>query len=559
MKTGTSQRMMWEEEISLRDKIKKGLPYVVCACALLVLTVLNIFFYDHWLDSDMAAEMIFSKLLSEEGRIFATPNWYYSTEFRLVYTQLVMAPLFKLTGSFHVIRAVTNIVTYVAMLGAYFYMVRPLKIKRGLAVLTGTVLLLPFSETMMTHMQMGNTYMVHVIIIMLFFGMFLRLAEGGAKPARKIWMIAAYILTGVVCGISGVRYLLALQCPLVIASFIYFLKSEDFQLFRENFGESKFLGAYFKRAAKCPASFFLHYSLLGAAAAVIGYGINVTFVSGNYVFQTYEATNFIAIYQGILIERIQNAFGSLMMLFGYIPDRSVISLRGVVSLTAFMLLGCFLLIAVKTYKKCEGNRFFMALFFAAAFFFNTFAFVFATGTMVPRYYITVLVFALPLIAFYLEGKEYKFDKAAVACLLAFGFLLGSAKTTLSFVTADKNEDKRPVAEFLVQNGYDFGYATYWNANIITELTDGEVEVANILDPESLTFFTWSTPMKYYEEDYHAGRVFLLLTTEEAADYVDCKALLAGEKIFQDDSYIVYAYESTKTLLDCGEGSGREFR
>lgn len=550
---------MSEEEISLRDKIKRGLPYAVPFFAFLLLTILNIFYHDHWLDSDMAAEMMFSKLLSEEGHIFATPDWYYSTEFRLIYTQLIMAPLFKITGSFHVIRALTNMVTYVLMLGAYFYMMKPLKVKGGIAALTGTVLLLPFSETMMTHMQMGNTYMMHVIIVLMFFGMFLRLTEGGLKPVRKIWLTTVYIITGIACGVSGVRYLLALQCPLVIAAFIYLLKSEDFKLFRENFGEGKFSGAYFKRVLKCHRAVFLYYAIIGAAAAVAGYGINVIFVSRNYVFQTYDATNFIPIYQGVLSERIQNAFGSLIMLFGYIPDRGVISLRGMISVAAFMLLAVFTFITVKVYKKCEGIRFFAALFFVSAFLLNVFVFVFTTSTMVPRYYITVLVFALPLIAFYFEGKEYKFDKTVVAFLLAAGLLLGSAKTVLSFITVDKNEDKRPVAEFLVQNGYDFGYATYWNANIITELTDAEVEVANILDPESLTFFTWSTPMKYYEENYHSGRVFLLLEAGEAADYADCKALLVGEKVFEDDSYIVYAYENAEELLNCGQGGGGGFR
>ena len=55
------------------------------------------------------------------------------------------------------------------------------------------------------------------------------------------------------------------------------------------------------------------------------------------MFQTYDATNFIAIYQGVLMERIQNAVGSLLMLFGYIPDKGVLSLRGIITIIAFVL------------------------------------------------------------------------------------------------------------------------------------------------------------------------------------------------------------------------------
>ncbi len=543
----------------MTEKIKRMLPYAALACTLSVLAVLNIFFHDNWLDSDMAAEMIFSKLLSEEGHIFASPHWYYSTEFRLIYTQLIMTPLFKLTGSFHLIRGVTNMLTYVLLLGAYFYMMKPFKVRRSLTIMTATVLLLPFSETMMTHMQMGNTYMMHVILVLLFFGMLLRLADSSFKRGRRIWLIVVYVLTGVVCGVSGVRYLLAIQCPLVIAAFIYLLKSEDFQLFRENFGENKLSPAYFRRVVKCRSAYFLYYSLAGAVSAAAGYVVNVLYVSRSYVFQTYEATNFISVYQGSFMERLQDTFGSLIMLFGYIPDRGVISLRGLVSITAFVLLAVFVFIAVRVYKRCDGIRFFAALFFAAAFILNTFVFVFTTSTIVPRYYITVFVFALPLIAFYFEGREYRLDKAVVAFLLIGGLLLGAAKTTLSFITTDKNEDKRQAAEFLVQNGYDFGYATYWNANIITELTDAEVEVANIIDPEGLVFFTWSTPMKYYGEGYHTGKVFMLLASDEAESYAECRAVLLGKKVYQNDGYTIYEYESAEALLECGAEGGGIFR
>lgn len=97
-----------------------------------------------------------------------------------------------------------------------------------------------------------------------------------------------------------------------------------------------------------------------------------------------------------------------------------------------------------------------------------------------------------------------FDRLAVTALLTICLILGTGKTVMSFLTVDKNETKRPVAQFLAENGYDFGFATYNNANIITELTNGEVEIGNIGDPEHLEYFKWSSPMKYYEEGYHTG-------------------------------------------------------
>lgn len=530
-------------------KLKRFIPYIALGLTLMLLLVLNLFYQDHWLDSDMAAEMIFSRLLASKNHLFATPDWYYSTEFRVLYTQLLMTPLFHVLDNWHAIRTITNLVFYVVLLASYFYFMKPLKVSRGLTVLSSCLLLLPFSETMMTHMQMGNTYMSHVILVFLFFGMFLRLAGQKRKITSQLVLILLYLGLAVVCGLSGVRYLLALQCPLVLAALFHLLRNECFQTFRrqltrENWG---FLW-------KCEEMRYLLYSLLGAAASVAGYGINVLFVSKEYVFQTYGATNFIALYQGVLFERLQNALGCLLMLFGYIPEKGFLSIRGMVSIAAFLLLGILIYLTAKGLKTDEkhGFRPFILTFLAVSFFLNLFVFVFTTSTMVPRYYITIFIFALPALCFYLEGKSFPFDKLLTALLFSGCILLGTAKTVFSFLSTDKNESKRPVAEFLAANGYDFGFATYNNANIITELTNGVVEIAHVGDPEYLEFFKWSTPMKYYEEDYHAGETFLLLTAEEYAASADSKSVQQGRIIYEDGIYTVLLYDSVETLLNCAE-------
>ena len=155
----------------------------VLSLVFVMLVLLNIFVGEHWIDSDMAAEMIFSKLIAEEGGVFATTNWYYSTEFRILYTQLIMVPLFHIFESWHVIRVITNVITYLLLLGSYYYFMKPLCSKASTVIYSSVILLLPFSETVLTHVQMGNTYMPHLIIIFFCFGMFLQLAGAGDKAA----------------------------------------------------------------------------------------------------------------------------------------------------------------------------------------------------------------------------------------------------------------------------------------------------------------------------------------------------------------------------------------
>lgn len=537
----------------MRAKTAKFGPYLILGLSFLLLIFLNIFCHDHWLDSDMAAEMIFSKTLAQEGHFFAAPDWYYSTEFRFLYTHWIMGPLFHIFQSWHMIRAITNILSYVLMLLAYFYCMKPLQVKRGLVIITAALLLLPFSETMMTHMAMGNTYLFHVIIAFFFFGLYLRLTGAGRTGqggVRYVWLLL-YLVLAFICGISGVRYLLALQCPLTLTGLVYLLRSMEFEQFRDKVTAENFR-EHWQPLWKCTAMKYFGYSLLGVIGSVAGYAVNVLYVSRHYVFQTYESTNFIAVYQGVFFERLQNALGSLLMLFGYIPDRAVLSLRGVITVIAFVMLGVFVYVCVSAGRGSRGQRLFVSLFVAVSLCVNLFVFVFTTSTMVPRYYITILIFVLPMLCFYMEKEERCFDRTAVGVLLAVCVLLATGKTTLSYLTVDKNADRREVAAFLEEQGYTFGYATYWNANIITELTDGKVEVANVGDAEYLEYFQWSSPMKYYENGYAEGEVFLLLDDEETAEAAGTRTLQNGRVVYESGAYTVLAYDSAEALLSLAE-------
>lgn len=531
---------------------EKGFIWAVCilGIAFLMLLVLNIFYGDHWLDSDMAAEMIFSKQIAEEGGYFTTPNWYYSTEFRLLYTQLFMVPLFHIFEDWHVIRMITNVLTYVLMLGSYYYFMKPLKVSKTKVVLSSVFLLLPFSETFVTHMQMGNTYMPHVIIVFFCFGMFLRLVQQTKiLEKKKNVLLVLYTLLSVACGMSGVRYMLALQVPLVLTALYYVFYSAAFAKLRESFNKENLKSVCAGEGFLC-----LIYSIYGAFFALVGYAINVVVIARKFPFQTYEATNFIKVFQGVMLERLQDTAGNLLMLFGYIEEKGFLSLRGLISLIAFALLGGIVLL-VKSVKALEGKkgdapdlRSFIRYFFVIAFVLNTFVFVFTTSTIVSRYYITVFIFVLPLLCFYFELEERCLDRWLVLLFLCGCMGLATLKCVYSFVDKDKNAEEKKVVAFLEQEGYTFGYASYWNANIMTELSDGAVEVANIGDFEEMTFFRWSSPMRYYEADYHQGKTFLLLAEEQREKYAALPVVKSGNVVYEDETYTVIHFDSVENVL-----------
>ncbi len=529
--------------------IRKYYPYIVLAGVFLALLFWNAFYLENWLDSDMAAEMMFSKLLAEEGRLFASTGWYYSTEFRFLYTHLIMGPLFHIFDSWHVIRMITNVIFYILLLLSYFYMMGELPVEKNKKILGGVVLLLPFSETMMLHMHMGNTYMSHVIILFFYLGLFLRLVGNRKRTVSLYILWGIYLGLSLICGVSGVRYMLVLQCPLVLASVWHLAGDEAFENLRKEVSRENvkavFGGERLRRLA---------VSLLGAFGCVTGYGINVLYVSRTYSFQTYESTNFIDVYQGVFTERLQDAFGSLLMLFGYIPGKSVLSLRGMISIIAFVLLMLLGYIALKERREQQPLKRFVVLLFYSSFLLNSFVFVFTNSTLVPRYYITTVILLIPLGIFYFEVERNPLDRYVVAFLLVFCLFFATAKTGLSMMTTDKNAERRVIAQELVEKGYTFGYATYWNANIIQELSDGKVELANLHreDDGGFSLFHWSSIQQYYEPDYAQGKVFLLLTEEEEGVLAGSRILQAGQEVFRGSGYVIYDYKGNRDFLEAAQ-------
>ena len=528
---------------------------IALAGVFLILVVMNICWGQHWIDSDMAAEMIFSKLLAEEGGLIATSNWYYSTEFRVLYTQLVMGPLHRIFTDWHVIRTITNVVFYVLMLTSFYFVCKPLKIRKRNIWMCALALFVPVSEAVMTHLQMGNTYMSHVILCFVTFGLYLRLCDREQKARRGRYIVCA-TLFAVLCailGISGVRYLLDLLVPMVLTAGIFVMRSGGFTVFREEPNEENFVNLL-----KTEQMRYLFVSLAGMICGGIGYLINAGYISKMYQFQTYDTTNFIVVHEGVFWDRVQNALGELLQMFGYIENRAFLSLRGLITILAFVMIGVLGFVWTKCmgYSKVQStalvepaeqnHRRFTVLFAGVSFVLHLFVFVFTTSTMVDRYFIPIAIFFLLTLAIYMEWEGLLFDRVAVCLILTGSLALAGVKTYYSFVSNNKNAERYDMAEFLVDEGYTFGYASYWNSNIMTEVSNGELEMANLWSMESLGDFKWSSKVSSYEP--REGKIFLIMDKSELAAAEEHGMLAQQEVIFENAGYTVLHFDSQEAFL-----------
>lgn len=114
---------------------------------------------------------------------------------------------------------------------------------------------------------------------------------------------------------------------------------------------------------------------------------------------------------------------------------------------------------------------------------------------------------------------------------------------------DKFEfDKRSqVINFLEKNNLYFGYSSYFEANVFSALSNGKIEIANLIATDSNTQkmdfspYLWVTTERYQHPPYANKVPFFLLLKKEEVPIFDKVALTKGKKVYSDDWYEVYMF------------------
>ena len=124
--------------------------------------------------------------------------------------------------------------------------------------------------------------------------------------------------------------------------------------------------------------------------------------------------------------------------------------------------------------------------------------------------------------------------------------LEGLKTYYSFISNDKNEARYEMAEFLLEEGYTFGYASYWNSNIMTEVSDGALEMANLWSTETMGDFKWSYRVSSYEPK--EGKIFLIASREAIGDLEKWGMTESQDIIFENEAFLVLHFDTQEEFL-----------
>lgn len=524
------------------DKSIAGIFYILAALVLIFITKVSYTDGYRWLNDDNSAEMMLGHLLAEENTL-VSGNWHYSTELRLIYQTLWTMPLFKLLGRFEnwaLIRALNILLNNIVLVLSYIFMMRQMKIdgkkiEEKWIALTSLFLLLPFYFDYWGIVTFGGYYVFFIAQLFCCLGVYLKLVfdlpnEQKTGLSRNVFF-ALFCLLSFLLGVQGIRALINIQIPLFIASALYY----RFDQTRKN-PKTVIYGLY--SLTLCLFGFVVSYALQ----------FKFSFHSFDKVSLDVLGTSFFA-RLGLIITSIFNYFG-------YAPGYSFISARGVFGIAALAFV-VFLVMLLRTFSKNQ----FLAMFISAAALFGVFVFQFSDTEITGRYFIPFCVLWAALVAIFFQslftaGKTHSPLARCAVFVLVLLFIANQAFLTFgSFFSWDANKDRRGHIAFLSTHNMEFGFATVWNAKIITELTNGKIDVMGLGPDGSLSVekgenvkkFDWLHPISWERSDYYKGKSFLVLTRDEWNVHKDEERFSGRKPDYEDDHFVVLLFPSAEAI------------
>lgn len=508
----------------------------------------------HITDSDAASELVLGKILADEN-IIITTDWFYSSEIRFFNTNLVYMPLFKIIDDWQTLRFVSSLIFQALLVGSYFYLSRRMKLSANAFFLSASLMLLPLSDIYGRFALYQNFYVPCFIYGFMIAGLYLSFWQhGGQKRHWQALRLAAMLALALMSCLNGFRQLPSTMLPLLLTAL--FVKLRD-------------------RSAPEGSSAFRwkHVWLAGliCAAGLAGLLIHTLLLpryGGAESFQT-------PVMALISADNIRGLLTDYLTLFGYREGGRLFSLGGLIALGGAAAAVLMLVFSLATLFKREkpGTAAFAATMYPVSMILTTVIFVLISGyENYARYYMQAFIWIYPFLGVMLDWRgvtprtiTLKQALIALTCLLMavsgvnmhlyYHNAGDQTASTLSGVSTDIHEADRlrPVVDFLEEDGYEVGYATHWNANIITEMTDGRIPMITIIRVYPEFFYTyrdWMTnkqnrELSFVEDKY----VFLLLTRDEADIFSGSELAAFAIPVYTDENFTVFTFDFSTEVWD----------
>lgn len=487
------------------------------------------------LDSDMSSDLVLSYLLRQEHTLLSQ-NWYYSTELRVFQNEWVFTPLFLFMDNWLQVRITGTAIILLAMLVSCWYFCRQAGIQ-SLFPAVGTLLVTPMSEVYFRITLLGVSYAPYLFASFLSLGLLFQYIRS-KQPRTRLILLALQFVVCLIIGMDGLRQTLTFYLPLLLTAlflcFIYSAPHSD---------------ASWPRLAT-PERRLLIGSVLAIAASLVGWLINTNVLRYQFHYTSQEGIHFAA-FDGARLERL---FFGWLESFGFQTGEYVTSPQLFYNAFCFLALLIVVCAYISLARHPQRYTFAERVFYLLSFFsFLIYQALYLFTDMVyyTRYNISTVVLMMPVAVDYL----YRLPR----CRLWRGLFLGVMAALLLWCGNDyytklwpKNmtaSQEAAVAALRVA-GYTEGYATFWNANLMVELSNGAFDIRVWRPGEDMTnpdvLYEWMQPTDHIGTTPD-GPVFLFFNKQEAEYTTPSRVLDQGIVEYEDENYIALGYPSYEAM------------
>lgn len=292
------------------------------------------------------------------------------------------------------------------------------------------------------------------------------------------------------------------------------------------------------------------FSSFYSICAVVGYIINSKVLAQKFSFVNYTNIKYVSITSDAIMKIINGWLNSL----GYRAEEKIFSFATIYNMLSIGL--CFLVIAIvfdiiKNRKEYELEQQVVIIFFIMAFLVFCALYLVTNTSYSDRYNIPIVVFIFPVIFCYLKRIkiENKWKEIAVG-ICCFVLAVCCCFTYRDEMAIDDTKEKREIAQFLVDKGYQEGYATWGNGNVIVELSDGKIDIRHwgiVEDVEDINkLYKW-LQSKEHDTILPKGRVCIILAQSEKEKFTIAKQLDEEAIIYETEKFVIYGYEEYSLL------------
>ena len=534
------------------DRFFRLLPWIwLVAAYVITMTVLCVY-GRACIDSDMASEMILADLLNKEGGLLS-PNWWYSTELRVFCVQpAYRIGLLLFPHDWYAAQMLGQGLLLLGVILAYLYMGHGMGL-RQCGVWGAAALACPFGVCYLWYALLGGFYLPHMFWILLSLGAMMHLA----RTESKKWSLlhgGILVFSSLASGLNGLKGLMGFYAPMLLVA-IAVLGLEWHQQPRQvPPAEKKLLWA----------------AVISAVVSGVGYILYSTVLTASHQANSYNNRQWNVLDPSALLSKLAD----FLSLFGYPIDSSVggevqlFSLVGILCAVGLVIAAAILFSLARLllhWKELPSLQRVAPILLLTACLFQgaIFAWTGQPTDTSPYQWLTVVPFVFPVLQLEGETEHFRlaFTRRAAAVAFCICFVLVSIGSGMRYFTGGYRikPHLEEVCDWLVEQGYTQGYATFWNGNVLTEWSDNQVEVWVTNDFNSMEAFGWLQKTSHAEPP--EGPVFLLTTMDELGSMNLSQLYWWSNVVYEDDEesepntrYVVMEYKNYDDMMAAVRGA-----